>query len=277
VLQLARQLAQHQPRLMAVLNITPDSFSDGGNSQTAEAALATVDTWKDSYPAIIDIGGESTRPNAVLITAQEEWQRIEAPLLALRERYRDEDLRPKISIDTRKPEIAALALDQHVDIINDVSGFADPGLLEVIQSYDCQVVLMHSLSVPADPNVVLKSKEPPISEICRWFDQQLERFEKAGIDLKRVTLDPGLGFGKTALQSIEILRSVQALHRYNLPILIGHSRKSLLANFGPRLAALRDPETVGVSLAVAAKGIEVLRVHDPILHHRTLLAWNHVV
>jgi 2-amino-4-hydroxy-6-hydroxymethyldihydropteridine diphosphokinase/dihydropteroate synthase len=278
VLELARRHPKHQPRLMGILNVTPDSFSDGGKHAGLDAALAAVDAWSGPVAPILDVGGESTRPGAGAVSPDEEWARIRPLLEALRARFAGRRLRPRISVDTRRAEVAARALALGADWINDVSGGADPALLELVRAARCTYVVMHSLTVPADPRATLGRDHPPAAQLRRWFEAKLAELDRAGIARDRVVLDPGIGFGKTPFQSLEVLRDWERFLAPSLgvPVLAGHSRKSFLKDFSSAPAPSRDPETLGVSLALAAKGADLLRVHDPVLHHRALLAWSHV-
>lgn len=276
ILDRARQHQQHAPRLMGIVNMTPDSFSDGDRDRTAERVLKQVQEW-DSIPvAMVDIGGESTRPGAVWISDAEEWERVGPVLKSLIEAYRGKKIRPLWSVDTRKASVAERALEAGADLINDVSGFTDPAMLEVVRSSRCGVMAMHSLKIPADPTVCLSNEEEAHVQILRWMEETRERLEKAGISQDRLILDPGIGFGKTSLQSVEIMRSLGSYQKLGCPIVMGHSRKSFQKDFSSAVASERDPETLGLSLGLVQKGVDILRVHDPVLHHRAILARGHV-
>jgi dihydropteroate synthase len=156
-------------------------------------------------------------------------------------------------------------------MINDVSGFTDPGLLPVLLESSCQYVLMHSLSVPADRARTLPEDTDPVAAVKEWAVRRIELLQNSGLDPARVIFDPGIGFGKTAEQSLTLLRRMEEFLDLPVRLLIGHSRKSFMEAWGSRPASERDPESVGASLALAARGADILRVHAPHIHAR---AWR---
>lgn len=272
---LSRAHPQYRPQLMGILNLTPDSFSDGGRHDDLESLSATLDAWDKICIPYIDLGAESTRPGAISLTPTQEWARLKPVLEFIHERYAGKWIRPKISVDTRNASTAKQALALGCEVINDVSGLADPEMLDVLRHSSCSYILMHSLSVPAQTELNLDADLDPLREIIFWFKQKLDILQKSGISLERITLDPGIGFGKTSLQSSLLIREIEQLRSLGQPLLCGHSRKSLLKNIAPANAADRDIETLGMSFALAEKKVDVLRVHDPVLHHRAFLAWMH--
>lgn len=267
VLQRARELGFVAPSWMGICNLTPDSFSDGG-SLLGVKLTDRRQTWSSAQIAWMDLGAESTRPGAAAVDLEEEWRRLEPGLRSLA--HERAIFASKISVDTYHGKTAERALELGADLINDVSGLADPRMLEVLQSSRCEYVLMHSLSVPADPSRTLTAE--PVEELLDWAESRLERLTASGVRLERVIFDPGIGFGKTAEQSWKLLQSVEALQRLPVRLLIGHSRKSFLRGLGgERVASERDFESVGVSLRLAAQNVDILRVHEPLLHAR---AWK---
>ncbi len=276
ILEQARRHPQHSPLLMGIINITPDSFSDGGVHQNFYHIEETLVRWETLPVAMIDFGGESTRPGAVPVSLEEERQRIFPILSLIHDKKQNCFLRPKTSVDTRQPEIAALALESGVDIINDVSGLSNPRMLEVLQLSSCKFVLMHSLMVPADAHLTIGQNQIPSEEIHRWFEDKFEFLEKSGIKRDRMIIDPGIGFGKTSVQSLRLLRDLKWVQSFNCPVLVGHSRKSFLKTLESEEPQERDPETLGLSLALTEKGVDILRVHDPVLHHRALMSWRSI-
>lgn len=258
----ARKLKAHSPWIMAILNLTPDSFSDGGEMQTIQLAETRIELIEKSGAHAIEIGAESTRPNAQNVTQQEERRRLEPVLDLLRGRRRGVHFKPRLSVDTRRPEIAALALSYGADCINDVSGLKDPAMLDLLTSNSCDYVLMHSLAIPADPNVTLPPDCDPVSELKNWLNRKLEILDSRGIDLGRVIFDPGIGFGKTAMQSISILKRMSEFVEIPVRLLVGHSRKSFLKSLGLCDRPSRDAATLALSLELARVGIDILRVHD---------------
>jgi len=264
----ARQLPHHSPLWMAILNITPDSFSDGGYYKNLEDIDDFLKIIEDQV-GILDIGAESTRPGATPLSWQEEWSRLEPVLKYLKDRYfKSKWLRPLISVDTRHSEIASLAIsDFKVDIINDVSGLADKAMIELLIQNNCQYVLTHSLSVPANPSVALPNDNIPAHlQVKKYFTERLEYIASFGIPKEKIILDPGIGFGKTNLQSLDILRNINQFFDFPCRILVGHSRKSFLKG---NATQNRDLISVGVSLNLAARGVDILRVHNPIAHLET--------
>jgi 2-amino-4-hydroxy-6-hydroxymethyldihydropteridine diphosphokinase/dihydropteroate synthase len=272
-LQLARRLPQHQPQLMTVLNVTPDSFSDGGRWNEQGAMDEALQRWKGFCTSFLDIGGESTRPGATPVRLDDEWARVESALNIVRSHCSDW-LKPRLSVDTRNPVVAARSLELGVDIINDVSHCSNPEMLAVLAASRCQVVLMHSLTVPADPSVTFAKDSDVVQEMIRWMEARFINLEKAGISRDRLIFDPGIGFGKTTQQTLQILQRMKEFHRLQVPIMVGHSRKSFLKNNYAMAAQDRDLETLAISLYLQQRGVEILRIHNPEAHRRMLLAWN---
>lgn len=275
-LQAARALSTHQPRFMGILNLTPDSFSDGGKWTDPDHMFGVIRDWQRRHIAMIDLGAESTRPGASAVTAQEEWTRLERPLRWLREMKQLSQLNLKVSVDTRSPYVAERALELGADLINDVSGFSNPELCAVVQNSNCGLVIMHSVSIPADPEQHLDTSVEPVGHLTQWFERRVNELTDQGLDFRRFILDPGIGFGKTSLQSYRILKNIRQLHALNFPLLVGHSRKSFMKNMTSQVPSDRDVETLGVTFGVLPQGIEIVRVHDPVLHQRALLAWSHL-
>jgi 2-amino-4-hydroxy-6-hydroxymethyldihydropteridine diphosphokinase/dihydropteroate synthase len=278
VLEIARESGKIIPRFMGILNMTPDSFSDGGRWQNPDSTRTLFESWVKAGIPVIDVGGESTRPGAIPVEEKEEWGRIEPLIGWARDKTHSQWIRPQLSIDTVKPEVARKALSLGVDWINDVSGLIRPEMLDVLLEYPhAKMVLMHSLSVPADPKTVLRSDESASQQVFCWMEERLACLDRQGVCLNRIYLDPGIGFGKTAEQSLEILRSLRLFHKLGLPLLVGHSRKSFLKKItASKQAGKMDAETLGLSMKMCSQGVDVFRVHDPIVHQGALLGWNSV-
>lgn len=253
-------------KIAGIVNLTPDSFSDGGLYDRPEQALSHIKKMLDEGADIIDIGAESTRPGAKKMTHSEEWQRLAHLPQMIDSVHQAGKI---ISIDTRHPETAKKAIKQGADWINDVSGFEFETMLEVVADSDCKLVVMHSLGVPADAAVTLPLGCDPLDEINRWAAQKINELKKRGITKDRMILDPGIGFGKTPQQSLEILLRVEELKVHRLPLLIGHSRKSFLKLFGEKNAADRDEATLGFSAFLMNADVDYLRVHN-VSRHVTL-------
>ena len=264
------------PLWMGILNITPDSFSDGGLWSDNEALVGQIDRFIEHNVQIIDIGAESTRPNAKPVSPEEEWRRLEPVISLVRERSEGRVLRPMISVDSRHWQTLEKALDSGIDMINDVTGLDDPNILGLARERGCKVVAMHSVTIPVDPAVKLPVDESATVQIKRWIEGRIEHWLSAGIDLNQVIIDPGIGFGTHPLQSQELLSSCQALRELGLPLLIGHSRKSFMNCFSKQAFGDRDMETLGISMSIWDQGVDIIRVHDPVMHIRAYRAWAHV-
>lgn len=274
------------PLWMAVINVTPDSFSDGGQ-WAEEADGAELDRYLDELVGgnvqVIDVGAESTRPRKDSadsgLEAGEEWARLQPVLEKIAERLRGRRVKPWLSVDSRNVGVVEKALAYGVDLINDVGGLQDREMLALVKDSDCQVVAMHSLEVPPRKKVLPSSPAAHV-QVARWAEENIARWEKFGLSRNRVILDTGIGFGKNALQAIDLLAHCREFRALGLRLLVGHSRKSFLrgicGDIGENSAAERDPETLGISLALCQQGVDVLRVHSPLLHMRAHLAWASV-
>lgn len=260
----ARALETHRCLVMGIVNLTPDSFSDGRMHESTASIEATIRRMDSLGVQYIDLGAESTRPGATLVSTEEEWRRLEPALTFWRSHFEGVSLRTKLSIDTTKAKIAERALFYGVDCINDVSGLSDPEMLPLLKEHDCDFVLMHSLSVPADQSVTFRDEVDPIAELKQWLQQKLEMLDHHKIRLERVIFDPGIGFGKTPKQAAQILERIDEFKELPIRILVGHSRKSFL-QMGEK--HLRDQATLSWSLKLA-RNVDVLRVHDVESHVR---------
>lgn len=272
LLEQSRRIASRSPLWMAILNLTPDSFSDGGELANERALLERVEKLERAQVQCFDLGAESTRPGALPVGETEEWRRLEPAFSFFQERYRGRAFRPLLSVDTRHASVAARALELGASWVNDVSGLSDPAMLEILQGSRCGYVLMHSLSVPASREHVLSESADPVGEVLGWAQEKLEALAKAGVDLQRVIFDPGIGFGKTPAQSLALLRGISAFYSLPVRLLVGHSRKSFMSAWGPQATEERDGFSVGASLRLAERGVEVLRVHEAHLHATALQA-----
>ena len=248
---------RRRPLVMGILNVTPDSFSDGGKHTSPERAIEVALQMEADGADIIDIGGESTRPYSDPVSADEESERVLPVLQRLRDR-----LSIPVSIDTSKATVAAEAVKAGAEIINDVTGLeGDPGMMEVARDAGVGICVMHMQGTPQtmqdDP-----AYSNVVEEILAYLIARRDRCEEAGIDRQRICLDPGIGFGKTHEHNLELLRHVSRFRDAGCPILIGHSRKGFIGKILEDKSADRTAATIGVSLAVAAAGADVIRVHD---------------
>lgn len=243
-------------RLVGIVNVTPDSFSDGGRHFSARDAVAAIGALAKAGAAVVDVGAESTRPGAQALSWAEEWQRLEPVFAAL-----PKGRKVKLSLDSYHPQTVERALP-HIDWINDVTGFSDGLMVRLAAESACRVVVMHALTVPADAAVVLPPDADVIAELLAFGRRRIEALRKAGIDTARIIFDPGVGFGKTAAQSLRIVQEVAAFKALGVALLVGHSRKSFLKELG----ADRDAATLQVSRQLMAAGVDYLRVHDVAAH-----------
>lgn len=246
------------PRIMGILNVTPDSFSDGGTLATVEQAVARArDMVADAD--ILDIGGESTRPGAAEVSVAEEIARTAPVIRAIR----DAGLTTPISIDTRKAAVAAAALAAGADMVNDVTALRfDPDMAGVVADAGVPVCLMHSIETPAtmqdDPQY-----EDVVLDVFDHLAERIAHAVAAGISRDRIITDPGIGFGKTLQHNVTLLRDLAIYHDLGLPVLLGASRKRFIGTIcGADVAAERMAGSVAVALHGAALGVQILRVHD---------------
>lgn len=252
----------NRPAIMGILNITPDSFS--GDGVSAGEALQRARQLVDEGADIVDLGAESTRPGAIALTAEEEWARLELALLRLNEQsWRH---RFRLSIDTRHALTASRALAIGIEIINDVGGLADDAMCETLEEHECDIVVMHSLTVPADPQVTLPTDCDVVAEILAWKAKLMARATAHGIGTHRLIYDPGIGFGKTAEQSLALVNRAAELKQSGGRWLFGHSRKSFMKLLADAPAGSRDELTRDLSKKLAQAGIDYLRVHDVVGH-----------
>lgn len=248
--------------LVGILNITPDSFSDGGKFITVSNALAQAEKLVREGAEVLDIGAESTRPGATPVLPETEWGLLKPVLTALKEQCKQWAFKPKISIDTRHFIVAEKAMQLGIDWINDVSGFVDPNMRTLAAGSSVKCVVMHNLGVPAQKNVVLASHPNICEQILDWTEQRFVELLDAGVDANQLIFDIGIGFGKTSQQSIFLLKNIKQFRRLNCPILVGHSRKSFLNLITEKPFPDRDFETAMVSHQLAAQGVNYLRVHN---------------
>jgi dihydropteroate synthase len=264
-----------RPLVMGVLNLTPDSFSDGGLWLEPEKAVERGLEMVGSGAELLDLGAESTRPGggiygggAAHVPVEEELRR----LLPVLERLRQEVEVP-ISVDTRKGEVASAALAAGADLVNDISALTDPELARVVAETGCPVVLMHSRGELAEMQHEIHFDDL-LAEVVAELGSAVERAVGAGVSRQRIFVDPGIGFGKTPLQNLLLLRHLDALHDLGCPVLVGASRKSFIGH----LTDVPADDRLGGSLAAAgwaaAHGAAVVRVHDVAATRQFLEVWE---
>jgi dihydropteroate synthase len=243
-------------KLMGVVNVTPDSFSDGGLYLDPEAAIAHGRELAAAGAEILDVGGESTRPGAEVVPAEEELRRVVPVIQGLRGTGCD------VSVDTSKARVAAAAVDAGATIVNDVTALrGDDEMATLCAEREVTVVLMH---MRGDPRTMQEDPryDDVVAEVQAFLAERLEAATAAGIAEERIWLDPGIGFGKTAAHNLELLRRLGELRDLGRPLVVGTSRKSFIGRVDGSAAGDRLGGTIASSVLAAAEGAEVLRVHD---------------
>ncbi len=259
-----------EPRWVGIVNVTPDSFSDGGVFETTDKAVSQIHHHAAAGAMIVEIGACSTRPGAALLTPAEELARLIPVLDALDLPLRAGEI--ALGVDSFQPEVIRAVLD-HAPIawINDVSGALDEKTLSLIAERGCSLCLMHALTVPADPRIILSEACDPVEKVYAWAEEKIAHARRCGLTKDKIIIDPGIGFGKTAFQSLALLQRLDDLKGLGVPLLVGHSRKSWIASFSTVPAAARDIETIAASLALFGKA-DYFRVHDVAAHQRAFVA-----
>jgi dihydropteroate synthase len=242
---------------MGIVNTTPDSFSDGGRYLDADAAVARALRLAEEGADLVDVGGESTRPGAPPVEAGEEIRRV-VPVV---ERLRARGFPLPVSVDTAKGAVARAALAAGADLVNDVSGLRDPDLGRAVAEAGVPVVLMHMRGTPADMQAHAVYRDV-VAEVSAELGEALSRAAAAGIAPGATVIDPGIGFAKTAEQSVELLARVGELRRLGRPILVGPSRKSFIGKLTGAQVEERLPGTLAAVVHCVLAGVELLRVHD---------------
>lgn len=251
-LELGRRTA-----VMGVLNVTPDSFSDGGRYVDLPAAMARARDMATEGAHVVDVGGESTRPGSAPVEAQEEAARVVPVIQALRAEWSG-----LISIDTRKAAVARAAIEAGADIVNDVSALThDPNMAAVVRASGVGVVLMHMRGTPQT-----MQNEPVYAEVVRdvaaFLSGRVSWLEAQGVDRRRLAVDPGIGFGKTVEHNLDLLAGLPSLAALGLPVVVGVSRKSFLGALTGRAVGERLPASLAAGVVAALRGAQILRVHD---------------
>lgn len=261
-------------QLVGIVNLTPDSFSDGGAYFSPEKAVHHIVDLIQAGVRVIDLGAESTRPGAESISADTEWKRLQPVLETLKHLRPRLPLPVTLSVDTRNPKVATGALRLGVDWINDVSGFQNPEMIRAVADSNADLVIMHSLTVPASRTHHLPYQNNPVADLLAWARSRIADLESKGIQRDRIIFDPGIGFGKSPEQTWQILREIQKFHSLGVRILVGHSRKSFLNTVTSTQASDRDLETGFLTAQLAGSGVDYLRVHHPDSQNRSLKVWT---
>ncbi len=245
------------PMLMGIVNVTPDSFSDGGQFFDSQAAIERGMQLVEDGADILDIGGESTRPRSEPVAADEELRRVADVVAKLAEATP-----VPVSIDTSKARVARECMAAGAEIINDITGLTgDPEMVGVAAESGAGVCVMH---MQGNPQTMQENPayDDVVSEIFDFLEDRRDQLEKSGIREDRVCLDPGIGFGKSHQHNMTLMVNCERFHMLNRPLLVGHSRKGFLGKILGDMSDDRTAVTVGAALALAAKGVQVIRVHD---------------
>lgn len=254
-----------EPVLMGILNVTPDSFSDGGRHNSPDAAVAQARQMVEHGAAIIDVGGESTRPGAAPVSEAEELARV-LPVV----RELSASLETPVSIDTIKSSVARAAVEAGAVIINDVTGMTgDSGMAQVVAETGAGIVITYHRGT-VDEGIDV------IADMRVFFDRAFEISARAGVQQSRIWLDPGVGFAKTQAQNLKVISHLDVLGAYGCPVLVGLSRKSFIGHVTGRAVAERLAGTLAVHAMALQRGASVLRVHD-IAEHRDLLRLHQAI
>jgi dihydropteroate synthase len=245
-----------RPLVMGILNVTPDSFSDGGRFNLLESALSHAEQMISDGVDIIDIGAESTRPGIAALPVDEELRRLLPVLYALR------DCGKPLSVDTRNPPVMREALMAGADMINDVNGFRTPEAVEAVASANCGLCVMHMQNSPE--NMQLDPRyDDVVGEVTTFLQQAVERLAMAGVERSRICVDPGFGFGKKLEHNLLLMKNLRAMKEsLHLPVLVGLSRKSMIGQITGKPVAERMAGSVAAGMVAADRGADIIRVHD---------------
>lgn len=266
-----RELRLDRPRVMGIVNVTPDSFSDGGRHATVDAAVAHALRLAEEGADVLDVGGESTRPGAEDVPLEEELRRV-IPVI---ERLARETALP-ISVDTSKPEVMRAAVDAGAGMINDVYALRREGALDIAAACGVPVVLMH---IKGEPRTMQEAPqyEDVVAEVHRFLAERIFAAEMAGIPKKRIVIDPGFGFGKTREHNLALLAQLARFGELGVPVLAGLSRKRTIGELtGRTTPAERVHGSVAAALIAAQRGARLLRVHDVAATVDALKVWDAV-
>lgn len=249
-------LSLGEPQVMGILNLTPDSFSDGGQFTDFDNALEQVECMLNDGATIIDIGGESTRPGAAIVTVEQELERVIPVLTAIKSRFDT-----IVSVDTSKAEVMTAAIDNGAGLINDVRALQNEGCIEALAKSDLPVCLMHMQGLPQTMQDNPQYQDV-INDISAFFTQRIEACLAAGIAKERIVLDPGFGFGKNLQQNYQLLGHLAAFQQLGCPLLIGLSRKSMIGSLLDQTVDNRLAGSIAGALIAAQQGAKIIRVHD---------------
>ncbi|MFV0597777.1 dihydropteroate synthase [Shewanella sp.] len=251
-----KRLSLASPVVMGILNVTPDSFSDGGKFSSFELACQHADEMVAQGALIIDIGGESTRPGAADVSVEDELARA-IPLVEYVSKHHD----VWISIDTSKPEVMRQAVNAGAHLINDVRALLEPGALVTAAQLNVPICLMHMQGAPRSMQTAPEYQDV-VADVSEFLNERIQACLEAGISRERLLIDPGFGFGKTLEHNYELLAKLESFEQFELPILIGLSRKSMIGNLLARPTSERLAGSLAGAMIAAQKGAHIIRVHD---------------
>ena len=251
-----KSLNLDKPQVMGILNVTPDSFSDGGHFNRIDTALVQAEQMINEGAAVIDIGGESTRPGAPDVSEREEISRVIPILKAIKQRF---DV--IVSVDTSKAHVMSEAIEQGAGLINDVRALQNVGCITAVAQSDVAICLMHMQGLPRSMQNA-PYYDDLFSDISLFFEARILACSKAGISKARLVLDPGFGFGKTLDQNYQLLAGLNSFQPLDLPILAGLSRKSMIGNLLNRAVEERLSGSLTAAIIAAQQGAKIIRVHD---------------
>ncbi|WP_374698775.1 dihydropteroate synthase [Wolbachia endosymbiont (group B) of Limnophora tigrina] len=258
------------PELVGIVNITSDSFSDGGLYYDADQATKQALQLVSDGASIVDLGAQSTRPGSLIQTPKAEYARLKPVLDNLNQHMKVGDI--KVSIDSFWPDVILNVLEHYnIAWVNNQKGALDNNTLKAIAGSGCSIVIMHSLSIPPRKDNVIPGNTDLIDTINHWTEKSINRLLNLGFNESSIIIDPGIGFGKSLYQNIWILRNIEALQSFGCKVLVGHSRKSFISSFSTELVFNRDLETIALSSALHNK-VDFLRVHNVRDHMRFFVA-----
>lgn len=258
------------PYFVGILNVTPDSFSDGGKYLNLKSALNRAKELLEEGAEIIDVGGESTRPFSDPVPEEEELKRVIPVIKTIKKEFPDSI----ISVDTYKSKVAEEALKAGANIVNDISALRfDSNMIEVIKDFNCPIIIMHMQGNPKTMQINPTYKDV-VKEVKEFLQKRIEFLVEKGIPFENIIIDPGIGFGKTFKHNLQILKNLESFQELNRPILIGHSRKSFIGEIINKPPFQRDGGTIGISLFAYLKGVHFLRVHKVDLNKDALLTFK---
>lgn len=263
------RLTLDRPLVMGIVNVTPDSFSDGGRYVDAERAIEHARQLLDEGADILDIGGESSRPGAQPVSVEDELSRVLPVIEALA------DAGVPLSIDTVKPEVMSRAIAAGASIVNDIAALQEPGALDAVANTDAGVVLMHMQGTPQTMQLEPHYTDV-VAEVREFLAVRIAAARRAGIALERIAVDPGFGFGKLLVHNLTLLRDLGQLSELACPLLIGLSRKSMFKGMGNLPAAERKAASIAGALLAVQNGAAIVRVHDVAATREALAVWTAV-